>query len=104
MIEKLHRGVAFSWDDAKAKANPGAHDGVTFDEALDVFFDPFMQLIEASRNHQLRHRAIGYSKLERLLVVVHLEETETGSASSAHGRRAGRNASFTRSNHEIEIA
>ena len=42
MIEKLHRGVAFSWDDAKAKANPGAHDGVTFDEALDVFFDPFM--------------------------------------------------------------
>ena len=78
MIEKLHRGVAFSWDDAKAKANPGAHDGVTFDEALDVFFDPFMQLIEASRNNQLRHRAVGYSKLERLLVVVHLEETENG--------------------------
>ena len=37
-----------------------------------------MRLIEASRNHQLRHRAIGYSKLERLLVVVHLEETQNG--------------------------
>ena len=78
IVEKLHRGVNFSWDEAKANANPGAHDGVTFDEALDVFFDPFMQLIEASRNHELRHRAIGYSKLERLLVVVHLEETENG--------------------------
>ncbi len=78
IVEKLHRGVTFSWDEDKAKANPGAHDGVTFEEALDVFFDPFMQLIEASRNNELRHRAIGYSKLERLLVVVHLEETETG--------------------------
>lgn len=78
IIEKLHRGVVFSWDEAKADANPGVHDGVTFDEALDVFFDPFMQLIEASRNDEQRHRAVGYGRLSRLLVVVHLEQTENG--------------------------
>ena len=37
-ITKTIRGVVFEWDEAKAAENPVSHDGVTFDEAVEVFF------------------------------------------------------------------
>ena len=60
-------------DAAKAKANPIKHDGVTFEQAASVFFDPFFRLLDASRNDETRNAVIGFDAQGRLLFVVHLE-------------------------------
>jgi hypothetical protein len=36
------KGVEFEWDEEKARSNIANH-GVTFEEAAEVFFDPFYQ-------------------------------------------------------------
>lgn len=66
-------GVAFVWDSAKARSNVLEHDGMRFEDAAQVFFDPFLRLVDASRNDQARDAVIGYDPLGRLLFVVHLE-------------------------------
>ena len=66
-------GTLFRWDAAKAKANPIKHDGVTFEKAASVFFDPFFRLLDASRNDETRNAVIGFDAQGRLLFVVHLE-------------------------------
>jgi len=33
-------GTLFAWNAAKAQANIRKHDGVTFEQAAQVFFDP----------------------------------------------------------------
>jgi len=66
-------GMAFVWNAKKAAANPGKHDGVTFEQAATVFFDPFFCLIEAERNDEARDAIIGYDASGRLLYVVHVE-------------------------------
>jgi uncharacterized DUF497 family protein len=66
-------GAAFVWDDEKARSNPLAHEGVTFERAAEVFFDPFFRLVDASRKDEARHAAIGYDTVGRLLFVVHIE-------------------------------
>ena len=35
------QGIAFVWDDDKARTNPRHHDGITFEQAAEAFFDPF---------------------------------------------------------------
>ena len=65
-------GVAFIWNDEKARLNVRTHDGVTFERAAEVFFDPFFRLVDASRNDEARDAAIGYDAGGRLLYVVHL--------------------------------
>ena len=66
-------GVSFVWDSAKARSNFLVHDGVKFEDAAHVFFDPFLRLVDASRNDESREAVIGYDVQERLLFVVHLE-------------------------------
>ncbi len=66
-------GVLFVWDRRKARENLRLHDGVTFERAAEVFFDPFLRVIDASRNEELRYKVIGYDALNRLLVVIHVE-------------------------------
>jgi uncharacterized DUF497 family protein len=36
----LLNGITFVWNDEKARINPINHDGVTFQQAAEVFFDP----------------------------------------------------------------
>ena len=38
----LHLGQRFVWDEAKAAANLEKH-GIGFEEACEVFFDPFFE-------------------------------------------------------------
>jgi uncharacterized DUF497 family protein len=45
-------GTDFVWDDRKAASNPGKHDGVTFEQAATVFFDPLFRLVDAGRDHE----------------------------------------------------
>jgi uncharacterized protein len=65
-------GTLFVWDDAKARSNIAAHEGVAFEQAAEVFFDPFLRIVDASRNDEARDAVIGYDVQGRLLVVVHV--------------------------------
>lgn len=64
-------GTTFAWNAKKAAANPGKHDGITFEHAATVFFDPFFRLLEAGRNDEAREAIIGFDATGRLLFVVH---------------------------------
>jgi len=66
-------GTTFVWDEQKARRNIAAHDGITFERAAEVFFDPFFRLIDASRNEEARDAVIGFDTLRRMLFVVHIE-------------------------------
>ena len=66
-------GTAFVWDEEKARINMLAHEGISFERAAEVFFDPFFRLSDASRNDEARDAVIGYDTLGRLLFVVHIE-------------------------------
>ena len=77
-ITRLIRGVIFEWDETKAVDNSVKHDGVTFDEAAEVFFDLGARWIDASRNDENRTGVIGYGAKERLLFVVHVEKLHEG--------------------------
>lgn len=64
-------GVAFVWDAAKALRNQHKH-GVSFEQAAEAFFDPFLRLVEAERSQEPRDAVIGFDTQGRLLFVVHL--------------------------------
>ncbi len=69
-------GIAFSWDDEKARINPINHDGITFPQAAEAFFDPFLILVDAGRNDEARDAVIGLDTRWNLLYVVHIEQEE----------------------------
>jgi uncharacterized DUF497 family protein len=66
-------GVAFVWNDEKAQINPRNHDGVTFQQAAEAFFDPLLVVVDASRNDEARDAIIGLDRLWHLLYVVYIE-------------------------------
>jgi uncharacterized DUF497 family protein len=66
-------GTAFVWDEEKARTNIATHDGITFEQAAEVFFDPFFRLVDATRNNEAHDTVIGFDALGRLLFVVHIE-------------------------------
>jgi len=83
----------FEWDRAKADANRRKHQ-VTFDEAVSVFYDPLSVTFPAPDSPQAESRllTIGRSSQQRLLVVVHTEQSETiriisARAATAHERK-----------------
>jgi uncharacterized protein len=81
--------ITFSWDDEKARINPLNHDGITFQQAAEAFFDPFLILVEASRNDESRDAVIGLDARWNLLYVVHIEQDE-GSIRIISARKATR--------------
>jgi uncharacterized protein len=70
--------MSFAWDKAKATRNLAKH-GVSFDEAMSVFFDP-LAVSGADPDHSLgeaRYISFGISILGRLLVVCHTHRAGT---------------------------
>lgn len=65
-------GETFEWDIKKAAANDKKH-GVSFHRACQVFFDPFVKVVDASNEHDDRQAAIGYDTEQCLLYVVFIE-------------------------------
>ncbi len=66
--------MQFEWDPEKAKRNSKKH-GVSFEEAVTVFYDPLSATFDDpdhSANEQ-RFVTIGFSSQERLLVIAHSE-------------------------------
>lgn len=66
------QGIEFEWDEDKAAANVEKH-GVTFEEAAEVFFDPFYQTGDATVDQEPREFIIGYTLDWHLLLVVSVE-------------------------------
>ncbi len=69
------QGVEFEWDSNKATINLRKH-GIRFEEATEVFFDPFYQTGDASIDEEQREFILGYSLFQRLLLVVYIERGE----------------------------
>lgn len=69
------QGSEFEWDSEKAEINITKHD-IFFEEAVEVFFDPFYQIGDASRNNEQREFIIGYSLNYRLLLVIFIERDQ----------------------------
>ena len=61
---------AFEWDEDKASRNFQDH-GVSFDEAIDVFFDPArVELFDEGHSEdEARYTVLGFSGTGRLLFV-----------------------------------
>lgn len=81
--------LRFTWDPAKAVSNARKH-RVSFEEAVSAFGDP-LSITVPDPDHSLgeeRFVLIGFSRLTRLLVIVHVEVGSTIRLISA--RRANR--------------
>lgn len=68
--------ITFVWDDEKARINPARHNGITFQQAAEAFFDPFLVVMDASRSDEARDAVIGMDTRWNLLYVVHIEREE----------------------------
>ena len=66
------KGIAFVWDSDKARKNLAKHDGVTFEQAAEAFFDPFLRLVDAGSSDEARDAVIGRDDRWNLLFVVHI--------------------------------
>ncbi len=64
-------GITFIWDSKKAQINSENHE-VTFQQAAEAFFDPFLRIVDASPEEEVRDAAIGMDMRWNLLFVVHI--------------------------------
>ncbi|MDO0852981.1 MULTISPECIES: BrnT family toxin [Xanthomonas] len=67
-----YQGTTFTWDREKARRTERKR-GIQFQQAAEVFFDPFVRLVDATRNDEARDAAIGYDLKQRLLYVVNIQ-------------------------------
>ncbi len=75
-------GVRFEWDEAKNLFNKRKHDGVSFEEAIQVFRDPLQVSVQDRiEDGEQRWQAIGTTQGLVILVVAHVlheEDDESG--------------------------
>lgn len=65
--------INFVWDVRKAAANIKAHKGISFEQACEVFFDPFLQALDAGvQDGEQREAVLGMIVSWRLLYVVYV--------------------------------
>ena len=74
-IEYQLQDIRFQWDENKAQSNVQKHH-VHFEEAAEVFFDPFHQTGDASTDDEQRDFVLGYSFQQRILLVVYVERDQ----------------------------
>jgi len=70
-IEFIRHGILFVADRDKARQNLRKH-AVSFEQAAEAFFDPFLKLIDAGRHEEARDAIIGSDGSGRLWFVMHL--------------------------------
>ena len=70
--------MRFEWDPKKAKRNLKKH-GVSFEEAVTVFYDPLSATFDDPDHSvsEYRYITIGLSARDRLLVVGHAEREDS---------------------------
>jgi uncharacterized DUF497 family protein len=62
----------FVWNSEKGLENRRRH-GIRFERACEVFHDPGVLFVDASKPEETRAAAIGYTTEDALLFVVHIE-------------------------------
>ena len=72
-IEYTHNGISFIWNEDKAEKNREKHGGISFEQATNSFFDPFLKIVDASRNNELRDAVIGMDEQWNVLFIVHIQ-------------------------------
>src|ERR1700761_3725099 len=70
--EYFFHGQGFIWDAEKARSNVVNH-GIGFEQACEVFFDPFCILEDASTDDERRDAIIGFTMNMLSLYVVYTE-------------------------------
>lgn len=70
-IEYVLQGIRFRWNADKARKNIDKHQ-VSFEQAAQVFLDPFVRYHDASDQGEQRDAAIGADFDFRVLFVVHM--------------------------------
>lgn len=65
-------GINFVWNAAKARSDRSKH-RVSFEQAAEAFFDPFLKVVDASDDEESRDAVIGMDERWTLLFVVHVE-------------------------------
>ncbi|MBC7909137.1 MAG: BrnT family toxin [Pyrinomonadaceae bacterium] len=69
--------IEFEWDSRKAAINLSQHK-VSFETACEVFFDPFLHVVDAGLvEGEPREAVIGMAVSWRLLYVVYVERDDT---------------------------
>ena len=67
---ELH-GIQFTWESEKAATNLHKH-GIAFETACEVFFDPFLRMIEPENlDGQIREAIIGLTMNWKLIYVAY---------------------------------
>ncbi|MBD2578072.1 BrnT family toxin [Oscillatoria sp. FACHB-1406] len=76
----------FEWNEEKARTNLKKH-GVSFTEAATVFDDPYSLIMDDPKHSfgEARFIILGYSAVNRLLLVVHCDRGATILIVSARG-------------------
>lgn len=70
-VERTFRGIRFEWDSDKAAINVAKH-RVSFEDACQVFFDPFVYLADDEVvNREVRETVIGLTHRWNVLCVVY---------------------------------
>ena len=64
-------GIGFIWDGKKARVNIDKH-SIAFENAANVFFDPFLRIVESGLDGEARDTVVGMDKQWNLLFVVHV--------------------------------
>ena len=65
------QGQRFVWNQEKASSNIAKH-GVRFEQACQIFFDPFLKIEDASIATEQREAAIGAAEDRSILFVVNM--------------------------------
>lgn len=71
----IFQGITFLWNLKKAQINLQKH-GVNFEQACEVFFDPFIRVLDASVEDETRDAVIGVNSNGKHLFVVHIQLEE----------------------------
>ena len=70
-IDYSLQGIRFEWDSQKATTNLRKH-GIAFEKACEVFFDPFLRMMNPENlNGQIREAIVGLTMNWNLLYVVY---------------------------------
>ena len=82
--------MRFEWDREKARRNLRKH-GISFDEAVTIFYDPLSATIDDPDHSagEQRFVTVGLSSRSRLLVVSHTDRENTVRIISARSAAAG---------------
>ena len=67
----VYAGQRFRWNTEKALANLKKH-GIRFEQACEVFSDPFFRLLDATAEVEARDAVLGLAEDWTLLFVVHV--------------------------------